>query len=407
MSDSKLKVIVIGSGIAGLAAASVLREHHVVTVYERGDRQFATGGQGMCVFPNGVNILLSRGFDPYHAGGVPCKGYRSFNKSGELVEDFPIDFRGRYGADMLMMKRSDLRDELMRTATASASELGVNGDPARVVFNTSVVDLDPDASLITLSDGSIVEGDVVIVADGIHSGLRPKITLDEQQRPKKTGLTLFRISVSAEDVRKALGQLPEWWNPEGDDSRLNILQADDGTHRILAHYPLKHHEYRNFSCLLPMPKDREDVVESWYADGDKKEMLQNFEDFNQQIHSVLSVATEVKFHDLEDMEPLFRWNKGRALLVGDAAHTMTPLQGQGANMAIEDADSLRLLLPGMTHEEIAFTLQRIDSVRRPRATQVLMDTRQQAKDVTVEDRMAKMDYNCGYRGIHEALKGLQ
>lgn len=135
------------------------------------------------------------------------------------------------------------------------------------------------------------------VADGIHSEFRPKITLDEQQRPKKTGLTLFRISVSAEDVRKTLGQLPEWWNAEGDDSRLNILQAGDGTHRILAHYPVKHHEYRSFSCLLPMPKDREDVVESWYADGDKKEMLQNFEDFNQQIHSVLRSVTHTSAHD--------------------------------------------------------------------------------------------------------------
>jgi salicylate hydroxylase len=162
MSDSKLNVIIIGAGIAGLAAASVLREHHEVTVYERGDRQFATGGQGMCVFPNGLNILLSRGFDPSQAGGVPCKGYRSFNKNGELLEDFPIDFRNRYGADMLMMKRSDLRDELMRTATASASELGVNGNTARIVFNTSVVDIDPDAASITLGDGSIIEGDVLI-----------------------------------------------------------------------------------------------------------------------------------------------------------------------------------------------------------------------------------------------------
>ena len=162
MSDSQLDVIVIGSGIAGLAAASVLREHHTVTVYERGDKQFTTGGQGMCVFPNGVNILLSRGFDPYRAGGVPCKGYRSFNQGGELVEDFPIDFRGRYGADMLMMKRSDLRDELMRTATASASELGVNGNPARIVFNTSVMDLDSDRGSITLSDNSIIKGDVII-----------------------------------------------------------------------------------------------------------------------------------------------------------------------------------------------------------------------------------------------------
>ena len=126
-----------------------------------------------------------------------------------------------------------------------------------------------------------------LVADGIHSNLRPKITLDEQQRPKKTGLTLFRISVSAVDVRKALGQLPGWWNSKGDDNRLNILQADDGTHRILAHYPMNHHECRNFSCLLPMSKDREEVVESWYADGDKQELLRRFEDFNQEIHSIM------------------------------------------------------------------------------------------------------------------------
>ena len=162
MSDSMLNVIVIGAGIAGLAAASVLREHHAVTVYERGNRQYIAGGQGMCVFPNGVNILLSRGFHPHRAGGVPCKGYRSFNQRGQLAEDFPIDFKGRYGADMLMMKRSNLHEELLRIATASASELGVDGAPVRLVYNTSVIDIDPDAGSITLSNGSIIEGDVII-----------------------------------------------------------------------------------------------------------------------------------------------------------------------------------------------------------------------------------------------------
>jgi 2-polyprenyl-6-methoxyphenol hydroxylase-like FAD-dependent oxidoreductase len=41
-------------------------------------------------------------------------------------------------------------------------------------------------------------------------------------------------------------------------------------------------------------------------------------------------------HDLFELERPF-WGQGRVLLLGDAAHAMTPNQGQGAAMAIEDA----------------------------------------------------------------------
>lgn len=73
-------------------------------------------------------------------------------------------------------------------------------------------------------------------------------------------------------------------------------------------------------------------------------------------------------------------------------------------MAMEDADSLRLLQPGMELAEIQSTLEKIDSVRRPRAARVLKDTREQAKITTMEERLARMDYNCSYGGIYEALK---
>lgn len=118
----------------------------------------------------------------------------------------------------------------------------------------------------------------------------------------------------------------------------------------------------------------------------------------------ISIATEVKVWDLEELDTLPNWHRGRALVIGDAAHAMTPLQGQGANMAIEDADSLRLLLPGMSGVEIETALQKIDSIRRPRAAKVLQDTRKQTKSTTLQERLATMDYNCSYNGIHEALE---
>ena len=59
---------------------------------------------------------------------------------------------------------------------------------------------------------------------------------------------------------------------------------------------------------------------------------------------------------MEDLDPIPFWNKGRTILIGDAAHAMTLMQGQGANMAIEDAESFRLLNGVTLREQIPHIL---------------------------------------------------
>lgn len=76
-------------------------------------------------------------------------------------------------------------------------------------------------------------------------------------------------------------------------------------------------------------------------------------------------------------------------------------------MAMDDADSLRLLLTGMDEDEVKSVLAKVDAVRRPRAARALQDTRLQADEITMEERLANMDYNCGYNGVYEALKTLE
>ncbi|KAI0835066.1 FAD binding domain protein [Hypoxylon sp. FL0890] len=407
LDDQQLSVIVVGSGLAGLAAARILREKHRVIVYERGVPSVATGGQGICNFPNAINIMRQLGYNPQNSGSVPIQGFRTVDKHGNLIYDTEYRFEEKYGAPALAHMRVDFRAELLRLATAPSKDLGIGGKPAKVVFNNGAKDINPEAGEIILDDGTKVKADVVIVADGIHSRLRPKIAGPDCPKPQKSGLTCCRIAVSANEAIEALGRLPDWWQEQlNGDSRIIIFEARDGSDRIMVIYGLRNMTYMNMSCIYVTEEEKESTTNSWMAEGNRQEMLDKFHDFDPSVKKLLGVATEVKVWELQDLEPLDRWALGRAILIGDAAHAMTPMQGQGANIGIEDAEAFRLLMqPGVTRDDVPAILKRIDDVRKPRASRVLDNTRQMSRGISGEERYRVMDDNCTYHGIFEALKG--
>ena len=305
-AEPKLRVIIIGSGLAGLAAARILREHHDVMVYERGDESVATGGQGIIIAPNAVKILESVGYERERAGAVPILGIRTYNKDGIMQEDVDLQGKIRFGADSYAQKRSDFREELLRLATAPSKNLGIGGEPAEIVFGKGVVDIESEEGIVTLSDGLKVTGDVIIgkcllhlsiivpkinevVADGVHSRLRKIITGDPNLAAKKTGLTCYRVAVSTHDARKALGgkALPHWWDPSTCDHRSSIIVAADGTARVVTAYPIRGKEAFNISCIIKTQESTKSTTESWHAEGDLGKMLDTFGDFHETLRIVL------------------------------------------------------------------------------------------------------------------------
>ncbi|EHL03061.1 putative 6-hydroxynicotinate 3-monooxygenase [Glarea lozoyensis 74030] len=339
-----LQVIIVGSGLAGLTAARVLREHHNVTVYERGDERIATGGQGIMIAPNGHNILQSLGYEPERVGAVPIHGIRFYNKQDNVTEDVALNLKAQFGAEYMSQKRSDFRDELLRLATTASDSLGIEGDPAKVVFGVSVIGLDPESGTVTLSDGSTMTADVVII--------------------------------STEDAKTALGDipLPHWWEP-------STCQNQDST---------------------------KPATESWYAAGDSATVVELFGDFHKSLVKILGAASEVKVWELQDLDPIPTWTRGRAILIGDAAHAMTPMQGQGANMCIEDAESFRLFAPGTRSEEVQDILKTIGTIRKARTAEVLAETRKSHSTTGIGQRVLKnLEFNCGYKGIFEAVKSFE
>ena len=118
---------------------------------------------------------------------------------------------------------------------------------------------------------------------------------------------------------------------------------------------------------------------------------------------------------LRDIDPLTTWTKGRAIIIGDAAHAMLPTQGQGASQSIEDAEALQAFLSTIdsksSADDVHEQLLAIVNARYERASLIQAYSRLQAKPAASQDNKTVqlnpqefMQYNCNYSGAKDWVK---
>lgn len=173
----------------------------------------------------------------------------------------------------------------------------------KTVFHNGAVKVDPETGEVTLTDGTKDVGDVVVgksydalsnvvtnplVSDGVHSRLRAQVLGSDQHVAKKMGLTCFRMALTADKAREALGgNLPHWWEPSTGKGRISLLEAEDGTPRFITTYPFRRYDMMNVACNFPTRPNRRTAAESWYAEADRGELLELFGDYPEEVVKLL------------------------------------------------------------------------------------------------------------------------
>ncbi|KAI8651388.1 hypothetical protein NCS55_01383000 [Fusarium keratoplasticum] len=392
----ELHVVIVGGGIAGLAAAIALRHpNRRITVLER-SRMLREVGALLSLQPNASKIVSKWNLDSFLQRTEPLidGGFRIFDADGKCVRELAFE-TSQFGADRILYHRQDLQAALGDAATSEH----LPGKPADIRTASQVVSVDCEEGIITLESGEEIHGDVIIGADGIHSVVRTAV-LGEERGALPTGTSAYRMLIPIEKL-------------EGISTPEKLLDARDPyTTMIMGHDrrvimgPGRGGKLYGIVALVPDEKLSEKSSDSWVSPGSIEKLLEAYSDFPSWLHDIFRASPDVALWQLRDIDPLPHWVRGRAILIGDAAHAMLPTQGQGASQSIEDAEALQAFLADVqSRGEVGAALNRVFDVRYERASLIQKFSREQAKPATDgASREVKLDpaqflkYNCDYEG---------
>lgn len=303
-----MRVIVIGSGIAGLSAAIALRKVGIdVAVYERAP-QLGEVGAGISLWANALRAL-----DTIGAGDSVRRASLKMTRS---------EVRGRNGFKILMgfaapdLERKigvpDIVRMIHRADLVAALASHLPPGTARYGHECVGVDLRETGAAVRFQNGHTDAADVVIGADGIRSAVRAAVLGPDEAR--YSGYTCWR-GICPRPAGVEPGYVGEWW---GRGRRLGITTLTEG--RVYW-----------FATQNAPPNGR--------APDERAHLQSAFAGWAEPAPTIFATtpADRIFRSDIIDRPPNRPWSNGRAGLIGDAAHSTTPNLGQGGCTAIEDA----------------------------------------------------------------------
>lgn len=348
------RVAIAGGGIGGLTLAYALRRAGVeVTVFERAP-ELRPVGAGITVQANAMAALRTLGLDEaVTAEGAVAGESAILDEAGRTLQAVPMEeLAETLGAPIVCIHRARLHRVLFDACGTDVVRTG-----AEVVAYEDT----GDGVSIQLADGGSSEADLLVGADGLRSAVRGQLLGEEPLR--YAGYTSWR-GICRDPALASLRRTTETW---GAGKRFGIVPIG--------------HDALYWFATANAPAGQLDP-----AGRARQALLERYAGWHEPIAAILEATDEAEIlrTDIHDRRPVKRWSRGRVVLLGDAAHPMTPNLGQGGCQAIEDAVVLahalseRAPLPG--------ALRRYERQRISRANRIVSTSFRLGRLAQLENR---------------------
>lgn len=334
-----------------------------VTIYELRAEPTTLGG-AVGILPNGLRLLHRLGvYEKVAARGFTSSNLTLHSMQGHIVfqQDFVGWAREKTGFGYMRIKRTDLVDVLL--SAVQQAKIPIQFNKRLTMIEES------DASVqVTFEDGTTDTADILFACDGIHSFVRrtyvdPKKTL-EYSGMSGLGSIIPTSVLSPTTTAQITG--------------LDTMLTEDGMLAVNPCTASKDEMFCFFSKEVTLPesgdsRDGWEVQRKEEVNGFKSTVLESLEsaqgEWGTALREVFKNMSSVNFYPVYRLLPGGVWFKGRCLLVGDAAHAMSPHAGQGVSMALEDVFLLSRLLED-PERPLTKVFEIYDGIRRPRVNEI-------------------------------------
>eukprot|EP00850_Spirogloea_muscicola_P010569 SM000062S19955 [mRNA] locus=s62:580934:583536:+ [translate_table: standard] len=386
------RVAVVGGGLGGLAAAIALRKRGIdAHVYER--NASISGGEGTLIslFANGLWALQDACPDlipQLKAAGNVDPECLTISADDKIVADWGAGstMSTTYGLPMLAIRWRAVLDALAASLPPACIHTGhkllhISQDDAKVV-----------ATFKTAEGEAVIETPLLLGADGIRSAVRASVL--GTMLPRDNGRTIWRAIIDFDLVEHPLLKRKRVMG--GASNGITAVIADASLGKLYWGY-----------TVTDSSSNGDAARRSASQEEMKHRVLTYFEHWG--LARAIVEATDADLileRRVLDMDVLDDFVHGRVVLIGDAAHAVTPALGQGANLAFEDGQEIAHQL--VTRPSLREALDTYHRVRQLRVKAVCAMNKAATKKTytapgtaTEQPKFNMSDYHgwlYGYRG---------
>jgi 2-polyprenyl-6-methoxyphenol hydroxylase-like FAD-dependent oxidoreductase len=301
------RALIVGGGVAGMSAATMLARAGVEVRLVDLDPDWRAAGAGITLTASTLRAFKALGIlDRVIDEGHTHDGVRACDVQGRPIGELrsPPLGEGIPGAGGI------LRPVLHRILADGVKALGAD---VRLGVGVQSADHEPGSAAVSLTDGTRDRYEVVVGADGIHSGMR-KLLFPEAPGPRFTGQACWRLTIE---------------RPPGIDRRHFFL----GGRGKCGLTPVSASEMYLFYL--------EHVPDNPWREPSRQHvllraLLGEYGGVLAGVRDALGPRSRIVYRPLEAHVLRGGWFKGNAILIGDAAHASTPQLASGAGMGAED-----------------------------------------------------------------------